>query len=649
MTTSRVSAATVAGMSTDLRIPPIAARELRYSPVGLAGAALLTAGAAFIHLAVVPEHLDEYPLFGVFFLVVGLVQLAAALAVALTPNRPRLLAVAAGTLALVAVWVGSRTVGLPVGPEPWEPEPVGVPDVLCEALQLMSLAVLGGLIARGPRVRVGHPARTALAAAPIALLVAAATFAGAGAGLSGMPEAFSAAPASADPAGTPVTALVAPPSAAPVKAFTLTARTEVIGGQLAYTYNGTVPGPELRVAQGDRVRVTLVNELPVATTLHWHGVRVPNAEDGVAGLTQDAVAPGQSFVYDFVAADAGTFWYHSHQDTGNQIPAGLFGALVVEPSGGRVAEDVEHTVLLHNGPADTHAVGVNGTTGDLALPARPGQRVRLRIIDAVSPEMDGAAEAPVLVGAPYQVVALDGHDITGPELLGPQRLALGMGQRVDLVFTMPASGAVRLVDSRIPGTPSALQGFFGSPRRADETVTLGSGAPPAAVDLVHLPVFDPLRYGVAGPDPDTGPAAMTAPVVLGERPGFHDGAIQLVHSINTFASPDVPPITVHFGQLVRLHLVNNTGEFHPMHLHGHVMSVLDVDGRTPLGSPPRLDTVLLWPRQSIDVAFLADNPGIWMLHCHVLVHASMGMSMTVNYVGITTPFTMGSRSGNVAE
>jgi FtsP/CotA-like multicopper oxidase with cupredoxin domain len=641
-------------MSTDVLAPPVAAPRTRYSPVGLAVVGLATAGAAGIHLAVVPEHFGDYPLFGVFFLVVGLAQLAAALGVPLAPNRRRLVAVASGMLALVGLWAVSRTVGLPIGPEAWRPEPVGVPDVVCETLQLTSVGVLGGLIWRGPRMRVRRRARTALALAPIALLVAVATFAGAGAGLSGITKEFSAAPPSADPLGTPVTALVVAPStplrSVPVKAFTLTARAALIGGQLAYTYNGTVPGPELRVTQGDRVRVTLVNELPVATTLHWHGVRVPNAEDGVAGLTQDAVAPGRSFVYEFVAGDAGTFWYHSHQDTGHQIPAGLFGALVVEPVGGRVAEDVEHTVLLHNGPAGVHSVAVNGTTGDLVLPAAPGQTTRLRIIDAVGASMDGTAEAPVLLGAPYRVLALDGQDLSGPGLLGPQRLALGMGQRIDVEFVMPSSGAVRLVDSRIPGTRSPLQGFFDHPERPDETVTLGSGLPPPEVDVTRLPVFDPLRYGAPSSDPIIRtPPAVTVPVVLGERPGFYDGTVELVHSINGAASPDVPPITVHRGQLVRLHLVNQTGEFHPMHLHGHVMSVLDVDGRPPAGGPIRLDTVLLWPRQTADVVFVADNPGIWMLHCHVLVHASVGMSMTVNYAGITTPFTMGARSGNVSE
>jgi FtsP/CotA-like multicopper oxidase with cupredoxin domain len=96
-------------------------------------------------------------------------------------------------------------------------------------------------------------------------------------------------------------------------------------------------------------------------------------------------------------------------------------------------------------------------------------------------------------------------------------------------------------------------------------------------------------------------------------------------------------------------MVNTTGEFHPMHLHGHVMTVLDVDGRAPVGSPLHLDTVLLGPHETADVTFVADNPGIWMLHCHVLVHASMGMSMSINYSGVSTPFEMGSHSGNVPE
>ncbi len=621
----------------------------RHSPLALVTAGVLTAGAAAVHLAVVPEHLNEYPPFGVFFLVVGAGQAVVATGLMMRPRRRLFMAAVWGTAALVLLWLISRTIGLPFGPEPGTPEPVGVPDLVCVALEGLSLPVWAALALRQPRPRERRWGTTVLAAAPVVLVVAIAAFIGAGTGLAGMPAAFSAAALADDPGGVPITKLVAAPGREPVKSFTLTAQASTAGGRPTYTYNGTVPGPELRVAQGDRVRVSLVNHLPVATTLHWHGVRVPAAEDGVAGITQDAVAPGQSFIYEFVASDAGTYWYHSHQDTENQIQAGLFGALIVEPPGGHVAENVEATVLLHNAVNGSNAIAVNGTTGDLHVAARPGQTVRLRVIDAVAPGMDGTSEAPVLLGAPYQVVALDGHDLNGPQPLGPQRLVLGMGQRADLVFTMPASNAVRLVDSRIAGTPSLLERFFGPEARAGESVTVGPGAPPVPVDPAAVPAFDPLRYGEPAVDPTTGPAALTAPVVLSEGPGFHDGGIALVHRINGAASPHVPPILVHTGQLVGLHMVNDTGEFHPMHLHGHVMTVLGVDGRPVKGSPVHLDTVLVGPHQTVDVAFLADNPGIWMHHCHVLLHASMGMSMTINYAGVTTPFEMGDRSGNIPE
>jgi FtsP/CotA-like multicopper oxidase with cupredoxin domain len=637
------------GMSTDLltvhTVPPLPRRR---GPVALLSAALLLAGAGAVHLAVAPEHLQEYVPFGIFFAVVGLAQLTAGAVVLARPGRRLLVATAAAQALLVALWLASRTTGLPVGREPWSPERVGVADVVCILLEAVSVLVLAGLAVRGARPLRARRVRTPLGSVAVVAVVGVATFVGVGTGLSAMPVTASANPPGVAPGGTPLTALVAAPGAQPVEAFTLTARQATSDGHPAFTYDGTVPGPLLRVTQGDRVRVTLMNRLPVATTLHWHGVRVPGAEDGVAGITQDAVAPGDSFTYEFVASDAGTFWYHSHQDTGTQIPAGLFGALVVDPPG-HPAQDVDRVVMLHDATDGSPAIAVNGTTGDLHLDARPGQTVRLRVIDAVAPGMDGTAEVPVLLGAPYRVVALDGHDLTGPQQLGPQRLQLGMGQRADLVFTMPATGAVRLVDSRIAGAPSALQGFFGPAPRADETVTIGDGPAPAPVDPASLPVFDPLAYGTPAPDPTTRAQDLTAPVVLGEGPGFHDGSVQLVHTINGAASPGVPPLIVHAGQLVGLHIINNTGEFHPMHLHGHVMTVLAVDGRRPQGSPVHLDTVLLAPHQTVDAAFPADNPGIWMLHCHVPLHAAMGMSMTIDYAGVTTPFEMGSRSGNVPE
>jgi FtsP/CotA-like multicopper oxidase with cupredoxin domain len=324
----------------------------------------------------------------------------------------------------------------------------------------------------------------------------------------------------------------------------------------------------------------------------------------------------------------------------------MFGPLVVLPAGG-IAQQRDYTLMLHGPPG---MVSINGAAGNLHLDALPGETVRLRIINAVAPAMDGGPEAPVLAGAPYHVASLDGRDLVAPDVLGPTRVPLGMGQRVDLVFTMPASGSVRFIDTEITGEVTAIQKFFtGDAQPKLASVTIGPGDAPS-IDASALPLFNALHYGapaddmLASPTPD-----QIVPDILGETPGIRDGRPQLIHTINDRASPDVPPIVVSPGQIVRLHIVNTTSEYHPMHLHGHVLSVIAIDGQPPQGSPIHRDSVLVGPQQTVDVAFAANNPGVRMFHCHVLLHADMGMTTSINYVGYSTPFEMGTRSGNMPE
>ncbi|HKA11369.1 MAG TPA: multicopper oxidase family protein [Candidatus Dormibacteraeota bacterium] len=606
--------------------------------------ALFILGSAAIHFSVAPMHFQEYVPFGLFFVSAGIGQVALALGILTVPARRLFLAGAAGTGALIALWFVSRTIGLPIGPHPGRPEAIGFSDIACVVLELVSTLLLVRAAFRRPKSRRRGPVRIALTTAPAVLLTTILTAVGVGSAINDMPYAFNASPIVPGQAATNLALLTEAPGSEPVKTFTLTARVTRIKGQDAWTYNGTVPGPVLRVTQGDRLRVTLHNRLPASTTIHWHGVPgLPDAEDGVAGITQQAVTPGHSMTYEFVAREPGTYWYHSHQDTSSQIGRGLFGALVVEPKGGPT-ESRDYTVVLH-GAVDVSAVAINGTTGDLHLDARPGDTVRLRIVNAFAPGMDGGAETPVLLGAPYRVVALDGRDLVQPQVLPAERLPLGMGQRADVVFTMPTSGAVRLVDAAEKG-----EAAFSIPTTRPATVTVGDGPAPGAVDVGRLPLFDLTRYGQGGADPVAAAHAdATYPIVLEAQGGFHDGRIELVHTINGRPSPYVPPLNVREGQVIRLHIVNRTPEFHPMHLHGHTLSVLRKDGRPIEGSPVHLDTILVGPHETWDVAFAADNPGIWMLHCHVLLHASFGMSMTVNYAGISSPYEMGSRSGNVPE
>jgi FtsP/CotA-like multicopper oxidase with cupredoxin domain len=623
------------------------AKRPTFAGVRLYSAALLTLGAAFIHLAVAPEHLREYAPFGVFFLGVGSAQIVLAVELLSRPTRKLSAFLATMSVALVGLWFISRTVGLPIGPTPGRPEDIGLTDVVCNIMEVLSSVLFLSLTAWPARRTLRRVWLVAIGTIPGAFISFVMTAVAVAATLSGMPEAVNAAPPVAGQSTTSITSLVEQPGTEPLKRFTLTAGVEQLNGQQVWALNDSVPGPELRVNQGDRVQVTLINHLPESTTLHWHGVVLPNAEDGVAGVTQDAVAPGATYTYEFVAREAGTYWYHSHQQTESQLPKGLFGSLVVLPSEG-LSQQRDYTVMLHG---TSGLVSINGVADDLHLDAQPGDTVRLRLINAVAPGMDGGPEAPVLIGAPAQVVALDGRDLNAPEWLGPTRIQLGMGQRADLVFTMPASGSVRLIDTELSGETSAVQNFFTSGQQPSlASVTIGDGQSPEPTDANAAPLLDALHYGA--PAADTVAAAtpdQTLAVVLAEHGGMRDGRPQLIHTINGEASPNVPPITVEEGQIVRLHIVNDTAEYHPMHLHGHVFSVIAIDGQSVEGSPLHLDSVLVAPHQTVDVAFAANNPGVWMFHCHVLLHAGMGMTSSINYVGYSTPFEMGTRSGNMPE
>jgi FtsP/CotA-like multicopper oxidase with cupredoxin domain len=633
--------------------------QLRFRPSSWTAirAAFFTLGAAAIHAAVMPQHFQEYTLFGVFFLAAALGQAGLAAALLFSPSRLLAILGIEGNLALVALWLISRTVGVPIGPDPWRPETVGVADTAATVLELVAVWNLIRL-ARGQVTPGGSSLRfrlrPVLALLPGLLL----TIVGVEGGTEAMPASVNmSAPVLPRQSPTPMNSLVAAQGDEPVRSFTLVAEPAHIAGQTAWTFNGTVPGPELRVTQGDRVLVTLINHLPLSTTIHWHGVPVPNAEDGVAGVTQNAVLPGFPYTYEFVARDAGTFWYHSHQDTANQLTRGLFGALVVEPRGGQIA-DRDYTLIFHEFPGQAiispgllglagyvrqafsgQSVAVNGVTGDLRLEAQPGERVRLRLIGALEGEqygplmMIGQPLELVVTGTCYQVVALDGNDLNAPQCIGPQRLRLGIGQRYDLQFVVPASGSVRILDTH-----------------GHERVIVGGGPALALSDWSRLLLFDPLRYGRPAPDPITEHGFdVTYQVVLGEEGGIRNLQPELIHTINGKAAPIGTVYLVRTGQVVRLHIVNHTDEYHVMHLHGHAFIVLARNGQATVGSPVYLDSLLVGPNETWDVAFLANNPGLWMFHCHVLLHAAIGMSAMVSYYGVTTPYDIGQPFGNEPE
>jgi len=389
-----------------------------------------------------------------------------------------------------------------------------------------------------------------------------------------------------------------------------------------YLVNGSSPGPEIRATEGDIVDVTLVNDnVDAGTSLHWHGLDVPNAMDGVAGVTQDAVGPGEEFVYRFVADQVGTFWYHSHQVSHEQVVRGLLGALVIEA---RDADPgvIEQVAVLHRYSDPT----INGEAGTTTIDAAPGERVRVRVVNTDS----GMASAWVS-GTSYEVLAIDGTDVNEPGSIDGEFVGIPAGGRVDLGFVVPTTGA--RVD--FSGTTALVVG-------SDPTDGSQGLPPDDEVDL--LAYGEPVDVGF-----DPNDADRRFEYRIDQRPGFLDGKPGMWWTVNGGIFPDIPMYMVEQGDIVVFTIENNSGDAHPMHLHGHHALVLSRDGEEATGSPWWFDSLEVKVGESFEVAFVADNPGIWMDHCHNLPHAAEGLVAHLMYMGVTSSFRVGDDADNHPE
>lgn len=194
----------------------------------------------------------------------------------------------------------------------------------------------------------------------------------------------------------------------------------------AYTFNGVVPGPTIKVNEGDQVRVIVQNNLPEHTAVHWHGMQLPNSQDGVPDITQPHIMPGQTYTYEWTAKSTGTHWYHSHMG-GGQVGRGLYGALVVTPSLGDIAADKHYTIEIGDG-ANGFTFNGKSYPATVPLPAKVNQKIHVRLI-GTGPEMIHPIH---LHGVPFQVVAQDGNKLAAPYTV--DTLNVGVGQTYDIVF-----------------------------------------------------------------------------------------------------------------------------------------------------------------------------------------------------------------------
>jgi FtsP/CotA-like multicopper oxidase with cupredoxin domain len=401
-----------------------------------------------------------------------------------------------------------------------------------------------------------------------------------------------------------------------------------------WAYNGTVPGPVLRYRQGDRLRIEVENALGVETTVHWHGIRLPNAMDGVPNLTQPPIAAKDGrFLYEFDLPDAGTFWYHPHLGSAEQLARGLSGALIVEEREPPAVErdvvwllsdwrlDRQAAIVPNFGNAmDASHAGRIGNTVTLngvvpeSLAVRAGERIRLRLINAANARVYGLA----FEGHEPRIVALDGHPVA-PHWNG--RVVLGPGMRADLILDCGAA----------PGSSHrVIDNFYRERAYQLLKIQYGAQAPlrKSFAPVPRLPA-NPLA------EPDVAKAQAHRIVFSGGAMGSipdqerHKG---MFWSVNGKPVPEhahgEPLLRLKRGHSHLIELVNSTSWHHPIHLHGHVFRVLTREGKEVV---PRqwADTVLLDPDTHAEIALVADNPGDWMLHCHVLEHQATGMMVVV--------------------
>ena len=432
-----------------------------------------------------------------------------------------------------------------------------------------------------------------------------------------------------------------------------------LGGRTVrtWTYGDTAPGPLLRATAGDVLRVDVDNQLPTASSVHWHGLALRNDMDGVPGMTQDPIAAGGTFRYEFTVPDPGTYFYHPH--SGVQLDRGLYGALVVEDPAEPGRYDQEWIVVLddwvdgtgrtpdqvladlqqdggagsmsgmegmdHGSMMGGSMVGEKGTqspllggagdvdyphylvngraaTDPVTLAAKPGQRVRVRFVNAGS---DTAFRVAV-GGHRMTVTHSDGFPVVP---VPADALLIGMGERFDVTLTI-GDGVFPLVASAEGKQGRGLavvRTAAGHPPSADAPVPELSGQTLLGTDLS---VGDSVRFDRRSTD-------RRHDLVLGGSMGPYRWTL----NGNTF--PDTEPLPVVQGERIRLRFVNQTMMFHPMHVHGHTFAL------THRGT--RKDTVIVRPMQAVEVDIDADNPGQWATHCHNIYHAETGMMTSLSY------------------
>jgi FtsP/CotA-like multicopper oxidase with cupredoxin domain len=376
-----------------------------------------------------------------------------------------------------------------------------------------------------------------------------------------------------------------------------------------WAYNGQVPGPTLRVKLGETVRVKFTNKLPQDTTIHWHGVRLPNAMDGVPYVTQPPVPPGGTFVYEFTPKDAGTFWFHPHVRSSEQVERGLYGVLVVEGArpapysqdlvwvlddfrlgaDGQIAPEFNTRHDLAMDGRWGNAIVVNGRANSV-VKVRSGERIRVRILNSAN----GRVFLPDFGDLDAEVVAVDGLYLRASVPAHGFELAPGNRLDVELVFDKDTSNPPEVWDRFIAQRPTRLVAFdvdgsmvdtprFASPAHGHVPAWDGALAIPVE-HTFHLDAQQGGKFGIAW-------------TIDGKPFGGHDHAMQMPPALSLDRDP-----------FYHLRFANDSPRIHPIHLHGIFFRLLARDAAN-VDEPFFRDTVLIHPHETVDIGLVPTEVG----------------------------------------
>ncbi|MDX1592905.1 MAG: multicopper oxidase family protein [Gammaproteobacteria bacterium] len=440
--------------------------------------------------------------------------------------------------------------------------------------------------------------------------------------------------------------------AAPVRDYHLTLAPGTI--QLAdapfpktavWAINEQVPGPLLRCRKGETLRVAVRNNLVQPTTMHWHGLRIANDMDGVPLLTQAPIMPGQTFQYEFTPPDAGTYWYHSHVNTAEQIGRGIYGVLIVDEedpprvdrdevwvlddwrldNAAQIVDDFDNHRDFSRAGRLGNTITVNSRIS-ADFPVRSNERIRLRLVNAANARIFALRFRD---HDPW-IVAHDGQPVKPYRPEGGV-VQIASAQRVDLILDLTGAPGSRspVIDTFNPQAPFRLRDLvYGeSPMRLeplDTPIALPENAY-SPIDLANAKHYDVVLDG--GDLGDLNRAELRGQIA-GMAQLVMMGKMWAINGIVGYRMNMPPQFDFRRGETGVLKFINHSAWPHPMHLHGHHFEVISHSGDARRVGR-RLDTVLLGPGEQASVAFVADNPGDWLFHCHIVTHAEAGMTAVV--------------------